>query len=138
MNKIPTREEVLEKFNSLKGRALFLEFWGKLMIDGLPFEEARKYYKDSCSDEEVREFMKNHNKIYYLKQAKDYVGFAIGKAESQRGISANRSIAHFIIWFWLAGEKEFSDWIEKEMDGNYHSYGIHILLKIKEKLEELL
>ena len=45
--------------------------------------------------------------------------FAKKKAENERGISASRSIAHYIAWLWLANDNDL--W--NEID-DYYDYGI--------------
>ena len=67
-----------------------------------------------------------------VEKMKEYMPFAIGKAEDQRGISANRSIQHYIAWLWLEGEEELLAKVEQMYETNYHDYGMPILMLIKE------
>jgi hypothetical protein len=60
----------------------------------------------------------------------EYMSFAFEKARGERGISANRSIMHYIAWIWLNSEDEFATEIDTDFEENYHSYGISILKKI--------
>lgn len=64
-----------------------------------------------------------------IKEIVEYLPFARGKADDERGISANRSICHFRAWVWLLGDADFSaiDW------SNYGSYGRPILDQLEEK-----
>jgi hypothetical protein len=61
---------------------------------------------------------------------KDYMPFAIKKAETERGISANRSIMHYIAWLWLVEEDDLLAKVDHEYETNYHSFGLPILKMI--------
>jgi len=74
-------------------------------------------------------------KIYresIIKQMKDYMSFAYGKADGERGLSSGRSIQHYIAWAWLAGDVEFSNRIDEMSDREYSGYGMSILKSISE------
>jgi hypothetical protein len=55
--------------------------------------------------------------------------FAWDKANNGRGISANRSIAHYQAWLWLLGV----EWCDTLMD-DYEFYGKPQLIRICEYL----
>ena len=61
---------------------------------------------------------------------KSYMDFALGKAESHRGISTGRSLQHFEAWLWLLGDQDTLDYIQD--DDNYANYGAPALKKICE------
>lgn len=42
--------------------------------------------------------------------ARQYLSFAIGKADDHRGLSAVRSFDHYRAWMWLLGKDELIDW----------------------------
>jgi hypothetical protein len=65
-----------------------------------------------------------------LERMQTYVDFAYEKINDERGISAHRSIGHYIAWLYLVGNDELRAWVEKEVDTNYHSYGRHIMDRI--------
>jgi hypothetical protein len=67
------------------------------------------------------------------KQIEDYMPFAWDKANNCRGLSAHRSIMHFIAWVWLDGDD--SGWLEKDYNDNYEYYGKPQLVKICEKYD---
>lgn len=135
---MPTREEVKARFiKEKKEHALFWEFRGKLYFPALPFEYLRELAKPEVSDEELKGWMSEFTREQQLKEAADYIKFAWSKAEGQRGISASRSIEHFEVWFWLAGETEFSQRIKGMACSMYEPYGIPILEEIEKKLKEL-
>lgn len=60
---------------------------------------------------------------------KDCMSFAWDKALNERGISATRSIMHYMAWLWLVGEDDFDDLMD-----NYCSYGKPQLKRICEFL----
>jgi len=60
-----------------------------------------------------------------LERCKDYMPFAWDKANGCRGISANRSIMHYIAWLWLLGYDEFDNLMD-----DYEFYGKPQLVRI--------
>lgn len=140
---IPTKEQVQARFEKEMTDyfhfPLWQEFRGKILAPYLPFQFLKDhYFKDDIEDKAIKEFMQPLEKDRILKEALDYLSFAWEKCNDERGISANRSIEHYIEWFWLAGEEDFSNKIYVEYDTNYHSYGSEILKMIEAKLKELL
>lgn len=63
------------------------------------------------------------------KTAVNYVEFAWEKANNFRGISANRSIAHYRAWLWLMGEDP-----DVIMSAEYEHYGKEKLIQVCEFL----
>jgi hypothetical protein len=57
------------------------------------------------------------------EQCIDYMAFAWDKANSFRGLSASRSISHYIAWLWLLG-------VENLVNEDYEYYGKDELVKI--------
>lgn len=64
-----------------------------------------------------------------LKRMEEYMEFAWDKANNFRGLSAGRSIQHYIAWTWLAGDPELTKEIENM---KYQYYGKDILKRICE------
>jgi len=62
-----------------------------------------------------------------VSEMSDYMPFAIGKAEGERGISASRSIWKYEQWLWVL-EDELGETI-----GDYDDYGLGALNQIAEK-----
>jgi hypothetical protein len=60
----------------------------------------------------------------------EYMPFAWDKANDMRGLSAGRSVQHFVGWTWLAGDDELSAWCDD--NSNYQHYGKEILVRICE------
>lgn len=117
----------------------FFGFGKSDIVDALSFEEAKQYLsKENLQKTNIKEEFENNSlksKSDVLARMKDYLSFAYDKAENQRGISADRSIQHFIAWAWLIDD-EFYKWLESEYETNYHSYGLHILRNIEEWINE--
>ena len=66
-----------------------------------------------------------------IKEMRDYMDFALGKARNERGISANRSIWKYVQWLWALDDEELLAFAED--DDNYPMYGMPILQKICDK-----
>ena len=122
-----TQEEILERIESRKEDDM-LGFEVYEYINALDFDHAKPYLVPGVTAEQ----WKVETKEDTLKRAKEYMPFAIGKAEDQRGISANRSIMHYIAWLWLLEEDSLLQKVEYEYETNYHSYGMPILEMIQE------
>lgn len=58
----------------------------------------------------------------------DYMNFAWGKAEDQRGISASRSIMKLGAWLWLLGREDLEEIIND--DDRYNPYGAPALIAV--------
>ena len=117
-----TQEEIMKRFN--ESDDLFGTQKGDL-ISFMEFENAKPYLKD----EYVADVESGKEKWEVSTDAKkeilDYLEFAYGKAENERGLSANRSMLHFKTWIWL-DDPEFYDKIIPEID-DYYDYGISVL-----------
>lgn len=100
------KENILEH-----GKALGLD-----IDDPKEFDDFEPQFRD---DESVR------------GRIRSYMSFAFDKAVNHRGISAERSIAHYRSWLWLIGDEELLAFAED--DNNYMNYGAPILKKIAER-----
>jgi len=92
----------------------------------LDFEHVKEYLKDGVTPEKWNEVIETRDMHDVMK---DYMPFAFEKARDERGISASRSISHYIAWLWLADDNELWKTIEE-----YHDYGIPQLTQICEYL----
>lgn len=106
------------------------------LIIELPYEEAKEYLKPEVTKEE---WEKDRRQITtdddILKEIAEYVSFAQGKIDDERGISADRSCQHFIAWFWLIDE-DFSNELADTYRHDYAPYGQPVLNKVKKYLDE--
>lgn len=110
---LPTAEAIAERFNArLTGDMLGFEVGEYL--DYLPYEAAKPYLKDGVTAEQwERDGRASHTREAVLERMSDYMSFAFEKANGQRGISASRSILHYVAWTWLAGDAALSEQIEQ-------------------------
>lgn len=63
------------------------------------------------------------------KKCVDYMEFAWEKANNFRGISAMRSIQHYVAWMWMKGD----DFLDEAID-DYQYYGKDLLVEICKRL----
>ena len=84
-------------------------------------DQIRKYFE---IDEESDDTCIEHTPAEYTAEAvirsmNRYLEFAWDKANSQRGISATRSMQHYLWWFTMLGE-EFDEFAETLVDYEYY------------------
>ena len=120
-----TVNEVIEKIEEIKDKDFFGFKTGDL-IGYLPFNKAKQYLKPEVTEVTENEWKPQLlNKELIIKEMSEYMSFAWEKANNERGISAGRSMAHYLIWIWLIGDENEFDNIEK-----YSYYGKDHLVKI--------
>jgi hypothetical protein len=125
--KIPPPADVCIRFVDRQRRDPF-GFEVSEYLRAIPYELA----KPLIGDAKVTEA--EWNKAHDIRSREDairvmceYAAFAWEKANGCRGISAQRTIMHYIAWTWLAGDAEFSAEIEQQFMTDYHHYGKPIL-----------
>ena len=126
---VPTVEEIDKRYDE-RGEGDIIGFETNEYLMYMSFDKVRSIVAESVSDDELRELLKPASREHMLKVMFDYMEFAWGKANDQRGISANRSIEHYVAWVWLAGDAELSDEIDKMAWDEYCYYGKPILERI--------
>ena len=132
MNKVvPTKEEVDKRYDDREERDIIGFEVGEYMVY-MSFEKVRSMVKDDVSDSAIRNILEPVSRDYMIKSMHDYMEFAWGKANDMRGISANRSIGHYVAWTWLAGDVSLSKEIEDMAVSYYCYYGKPILERICE------
>ena len=131
MIEVPTQSEVDERYEArLPGDPLGFEvdeYTPYMSCGGL-----RAIAKEGTTDEDIAEVQSELTQEAMLKEMEEYMEFAWGKANDERGISANRSIQHYIAWTWLAGDRDLSAEVERLYAEEYDFYGKPILRKICE------
>jgi len=132
---VPTEQEILKRFKERKPNDPF-GFEVNEYLDYLSFDSAMSLVPDDkrAEAEKDRNNWKQRtlDRDAMVKVILDYLPFAWDKANDCRGISAQRSIQHFIAWTWLAGDTEFSDEIDLDFQ-NYEHYGKEILIKVSKR-----
>lgn len=126
---IPTQEEIRQRFLERKEKDLlgfevyeYLDYCGFDWVkENVGFNEKTEFTEEMKAD-----FSKPIDRESIINKMKDYMSFAFEKANNHRGISASRSIMHYVAWTWLAGDRDFSN----EIDRDYYDYGKSILREI--------
>lgn len=132
-----TQEEIVEKINGLRKNPV-ADIFGVMISDlliYLDYDHAKDFLKKSVTRKTWNKDSSPKTKENVLKEMAEYMEFAVGKAEDERGLSANRSINHYQAWVWLI-DLNFSEWLEKEYEDNYCDYGLPILNKIQEYIDK--
>jgi hypothetical protein len=126
-----TQEEILHRIEERDEFDIFgFEF--DEYITALDFEHAKQFLKEGTTEAQWNESIDENNDEALRKAMIDYLNFAVEKAVNHRGISASRSVAHYLAWFWLLGDNEMVAFIEDK--DNYPQYGAPILAKAHERL----
>lgn len=119
-----TQEEIVARIEGCRESDMFGFEW-PIYLEYLHYGNAKPYIKEEIKE---TEWAVNYPKdqIKCKAEAEEYMEFAWEKANECRGISANRSMAHYKAWIWLLGE----DWLDKTLEEGYDFYGKDILVKI--------
>lgn len=133
-----TQEEILQKIDAGFTNDVF-GFGINDIIYALSFENAKQYLKEEFLSKESAQLewkaqqLKSDSDV--ISTMRNYLSFAWDKANNERGLSADRSIQHFIAWAWLIDD-EFSRKLETLYNTNYAPYGKPILMCIEEYLKK--
>ena len=112
------------------------DFFGHGVEDlkyALPFEEVKQYLATEVSETEWEEKHRLSTDEKVKEEMLNYLPFAWEKANNERGLSADRSIRHFIAWAWLIDD-ELCEKLENMYKTNYAEYGKPILAYLNEVL----
>lgn len=124
-----TNAEILARIKEVQDRDFFGTECNEL-VRGLDFNGAADFLKPEVTAEQWGESMLS-TELMIKGAMQEYMGFAIDKAINHRGLSASRSISHFMGWLWLLGDDELVAFCE---DGdNYANYGMPCLKRISDK-----
>lgn len=96
-----TDEEILTRIESVKADDWLGTQISDLLVR-LPFEKAHPYLKPDMTADEWKVVPRDRDAM--LAEMLDYMPFAWDKANNCRGISAGRSMDHYSVWTWLAGD----------------------------------
>ena len=117
-----TQEQIVEQIENRKGDDI-LGFETREYLNFLEFEHAKPYLKEGTKPEQWGQPTENSTKNI-LSIMLDYMPFAWKKAKNCRGISASRSISHYVGWIWM-----LDDGFEIDADSYCH-YGKNLLREI--------
>ena len=116
MNKTSrTQIEIMNRINEVAEHDFFGAQTGDL-ISFLDFDHAQGFIKEGTTREQWEAITKAITSP--ANCIADYMGFAWGKANNRRGLSAGRSIDHMRAWLWLDGKDDLAKQIE-----DYEYYG---------------
>ena len=115
-----TDQEIIDRINARK-EADFFGFELTDLLIRLPFELAKPFLNPDVKGEDWKVQPRDRDSV--LKEMLEYMPFAWGKANNCRGLSAVRSMCHYMAWIWLAGD-DLGDLTD------YQYYGKDNLVKI--------
>ena len=115
-----TDQEIIDRINARK-EADFFGFELTDLLIRLPFELAKPFLNPDVKGEDWKVQPRDRDSV--LKEMLEYMPFAWGKANNCRGLSAVRSMCHYMAWVWLAGD-DLGDLTD------YQYYGKDNLVKI--------
>lgn len=126
-----TQQELAAKFDKLQNDAGIFDFRSEVLMNYLDFESAKPHLKEDYV-KEVEAGTKQWNKITTIEKCAedflDYMKFAWGKAEDERGLSASRSIQKLSMWLWIMNRDDLRRIIED--DDLYNPYGAPALIEV--------
>ena len=115
-----TDQEIIDRINARK-EADFFGFELTDLLIRLPFELAKPFLNPDVKGEDWKVQPRDRDSV--LKEMLEYMPFAWDKANNCRGLSAVRSMCHYMAWIWLAGD-DLGDLTD------YQYYGKDNLVKI--------
>lgn len=101
-------------------------------LRALDYDHVKPFLKPDVKPEDWKPDLVDDEAV--RRTIRDYASFAWSKANGKRGISANRSIQHYIAWIWLI-DTELADQIDHRFETNYAYYGKDILAAICEHFD---
>src|SRR5882672_7443328 len=104
---LPTKPEILERFLARKDEDVFGDEVG-MYLPYLDFDQAKPFLKPEATKEVWDQSCSTLSREALLKTMEEYMSFGWEKANNCRGLSANRTMSHYIAWTWLAGDRAFS------------------------------
>ncbi len=131
MIEVPTKEEVDARYKE-RAPVDMLGFEVDEYTPYMSIEGVRPLANEGVTDETLKETQLTLNRGEMVADMERYMEFAFEKANNQRGISASRSIQHYIAWTWLAGDYDLSTRINTVFENEYLEFGISILQGICE------
>lgn len=123
-----TQTDILKRIEELKASDFF-GFESGDLVEALEYEHAKPYLKEGCTKEDWDKARPPYSIEGARNKIRDYLQFAWGKANDERGISSERSQAHFRAWMWLACDDEMMARVEAT---EYAPYGKPKLKVIEE------
>jgi hypothetical protein len=120
-----TQDEIVARFMLRKDLDLLGFETGEYLL-ALDFEHAKPFIDPRATPERWKDVIFSGDESV-LERMRSYVDFAYEKINDERGISAVRSISHYIAWLWLVGNDALCNWVES---AEYTDYGRAIMDRI--------
>lgn len=98
-----TDEEILERIKERRNNDLLGWELGDLLCV-LPFDKAKEFLSEEYQNECKEWKIEPRDRESVLKRMEEYMPFAWEKANNGRGLSAMRSMCHYMAWTWLIGD----------------------------------
>lgn len=134
--KLRTQEEILEKYKEYEDDGRMFDFRPEVLLEHLSYENSSQFlsdeYKAKISSGEIKHTCVD-NVLEATQDFLDYMVFAWGKAQDERGLSASRSIGKLSAWLWLLNREDLESKINE--DGLYNPYGAPALVEVCKALE---
>lgn len=126
-----TQEQIVERIEELgKNYQDLFGFQRGDLIEYLTFDNAKQFLNDPDNNEDWTAASQDRDCV--VKVIKNYLEFAWDKANNCRGLSADRSIQHFLAWTWLIDDDFYKE-LAESYDINYRYYGKPQLVLVSEK-----
>lgn len=128
---LKSQDEIKDKFADIQKSELYFNFKGEVLMDYASYENIKAYLKE----EYIKKIESGEAKWEAITSIEecaqdflDYMNFAWGKAEDERGISASRSIQKLGMWLWLMSREDLAEIIAN--DDLYNPYGAPALIEV--------
>lgn len=109
---LPTPEQIVARLEYRKQDDPFA-FEVVDYLSWLDYAHAKPYLKDTVTESKWEQDRQPLTRENVLQRMEEYMPFAWDKARNKRGLSASRSVQHYIAWTWLIGDQDFSEQIDK-------------------------
>lgn len=110
----------------------FFGFYGEVIVPRLKYDDAKEWLQDDVTESDFREMVEEYPKTKdaIIEELRDYMDFAWGKCEDERGISAGRSINKIAAWLMILDDDL---WQELHKGDDFYPYGAPLLAKVCDK-----
>lgn len=122
-------DEITRYYEKVAANDIF-GVWGTELLMRVPLEKATRFMKTdhgwTPETWERAQLKKDHESL--VAEMEDYFQFAWEKAVGHRGVSASRTVQHYMAWAWLLNDMELMAYLMEP--ANYPNYGCPMLLAI--------
>lgn len=127
-----TQEEIATRFAQLQNSKEMFDFRSEILVNYVTFENVKLYLEEEYLKEVEAGTKSFEEPITDIEKCAndflDYMKFAWGKAEDERGLSAMRSIQKLDMWLWIMSRDDLCKIITD--DNLYNPYGAPALIEV--------